>query len=193
MNIIETAKDLIKKGKELNDYELVQMGYELLAENSENHVETEQKSAYTYLCTNCNQVCESDKERKQCPNCRKRKLTLYAPLAEAPVETVKTGDNGVFNFKTEKSRTRINPDTQEEEGTYTRAEQINVNTKCIDTGEFEDDKLFNRQIKFSVRPRRNKPTEKKNVCNNCNKEFVVSGINSNNYLCNRCIMRKVAR
>lgn len=64
--MLEKAKDLIEKGEQLNDPEIVQMGYDLLQDASPDLIE--------YKCQNCEHELKSPKKRKKCPQCGKHKL-----------------------------------------------------------------------------------------------------------------------
>jgi Zn finger protein HypA/HybF involved in hydrogenase expression len=217
MDKVQMGRDLIKKGQELGDDSLIVMGYDLINENAPES--TEESSQFleslipTYECTNCGHTLSSEKPRKRCPECRKHKLVLQEEKADeshAMLEALQTQlkkkqqerETGIFHFKTNKqqNRQRINPDTGEEEGTYTRAEAIDTN-KIHDTNLFEnnpkafqeDTKKFTQKVDFQVSQRRPQPKQRQFTCENCKKTITTSAMHSKQYMCDRCISRRAVR
>ena len=211
--MIETAKDLIKKGKELGDPELIQMGHELLLQH-DSGVDESPAHKYTYECDNCEHIFGSDKVRKACPECRKRKLCEVDPNAgnelvnlfhnNEPEEEQEPVEDGIFQFKnnrnSESARVRYDDDGNPD-GTYTKSIEVNPNMikrnfkKIDDEGLFrEETETFTKKVKFDVRPRRPKPKRRKKTCagENCNREFSPTP-GSKEYLCRKCISRKGIR
>jgi len=98
IDMLQNAKDLIAKGKALNDPELIQMGMDLLEQydiqkvtgdikqtvdvgefkNSDSYETVEDPQ---YVCQNCGHTMPVDKEgRKRCPECKKHKLVVDKPV-----------------------------------------------------------------------------------------------------------------
>lgn len=200
--MIDTAKDLIKKGNELGDEELITMGHQMLAKYQPPTEEEEKKTEeFEYVCTNCEHEFSSPKKRKACPNCRKHKLK---PKEEKPQQLQKKNNDRltINDFTTDiikenNTRKRINPDTGEEEGTYARTEQIvpgTIKNTWQDNGvDFKDDD-FDKIVRSSVSERTRKPAKKiKKVCESCETTFYVSPTHSRQYLCNKCITGRTRR
>jgi len=87
IDMLQNAKDLIAKGKALEDPELIQMGMDLLEQYSptddptvpDSYVEPKPPEPQ-YICQNCGHTMPVDKEgRKRCPECKKHKLVLEHP------------------------------------------------------------------------------------------------------------------
>lgn len=197
VHMIDTAKDLIKKGNELGDEELVNMGHQMLAQyqTETTPVEEPKKEGFDYVCSNCSHEFTSPKKRKACPECRKHKLQAVVPQEETKNTNRVTADDfttTVIN-KENRSRKRINPDTGEEEGSYARNEPIVPGTiKNIwedDGSEFKDDE-FDQKVRYKVSPRTRKPPKKQTkVCEECQRKFVVSVAHVRQYKCDTCIAR----
>lgn len=93
IDMLQNAKDLIAKGKDLGDPELIQMGMELLEQYSpidptpyivpaEDIPEPISATPF-YVCSNCDHNMPVDKEgRKRCPECKKHKLQMVTPTAK---------------------------------------------------------------------------------------------------------------
>ena len=240
---IDMAKELIKKGTELGDDELIAMGHELLCKyggEEEKRAEVEQSvvHGYNYVCANCDHTFVSDRERKRCPQCNKHKLLLAREtvdidvqvdteaaidematvlekklklqlakrkqrVVEAKLADHRNTEDGLFNFNTRsQTRERINPDTGEQEGVYTRSEDVNPNRISAVGNLWDDDpslfhedtEAFTRKVRFQVSPRR--PPSKKiqdKTCERCNKPMMVAKQHAKQYICDRCIMRGSTR
>ena len=88
IDMLKNAKDLIAKGKSLEDPELIQMGMDLLEQyNPDQTSQTIEDSGGfkevdkpQYVCENCGHTMLVDKEgRKRCPVCKKHQLQIYSP------------------------------------------------------------------------------------------------------------------
>ena len=101
IDMLQNAKDLIAKGKDLGDPELIQMGMELLEQYSPTYADKEEVWEMPddnmgdghvpppivadpfYVCSNCDHNMPVDKEgRKRCPECKKHKLQMVTPTTK---------------------------------------------------------------------------------------------------------------
>lgn len=102
IDMIQNAKDLIVKGKQLEDPELIQMGMDLLEEYDDPAgvvqidgdpvvppPEPMDTIVDRYICSNCGCNIPVDRPgRKRCPDCKKHKLELIETVAEAMEEPI---------------------------------------------------------------------------------------------------------
>ena len=198
IDMIQNAKDLIQKGKDLNDPELIQMGMNLLEQYSpsgqvdivpvlntetvpaSDGIENLKKinkgpqSKDRFLCENCGFEMEYDKPRKRCPECKKHKLIIVRSI---PEENAKPLNIPLVNqFSTQirnkpKQRLRVNEDGRVE-GVYTRPEPVegitNVWNDDLTEGMDEENERLKSLTKRS--PRERPPFKKMEVkCENCGK------------------------
>ena len=172
--MIQNAKDLISKGKELNDEDLIKMGMDLLRlyDKTEKEPETQESSNQTYECQNCGHIMNMDKpNRKQCPKCKKHKLKL----------TDVQQNNFVTQPKNSRNKRKI----------VFKNTWNDDKTECFD----EEDARLKKITKPSAR---NRPTVKMVdvKCNNCGKIEKVHPIHApigegrSLYVCNKCIRNK---
>ena len=102
MNMLDMAKDLINKGNELGDSELVAMGMQMLEKYRDGEVPGLQDIVITedvfeqgleeipqkYVCTNCSYTFDVDKEgRKKCPKCKKHSLVIVPTHTSLGLDT----------------------------------------------------------------------------------------------------------
>ena len=207
MNMLEMAKQLISKGNELNDSQLVTMGYEMLEKYSDAPTSivvaaTESQSpARMYMCDHCDYTFPYDRDgRKACPNCKKRGLRIWPEDDELPVETTPSKTN-VEDFQTQirnraKTRIRYN-ENGEVEGMYTRTEQVNgVKNEWEDDGMDRNDPV-NEKLKAitKVSARTRKPVKLVTVvCAMCKREEQMHPLHVGGrarYICSKCLRRGV--
>lgn len=165
MNMLDMAKDLINKGNELGDPELVAMGMQMLEKYRSDEVPglqnlkcevpglqdivpTEEMLSPQYECTHCQHIMPYDKPgRKKCPACKKHTLIVMEPIVELaapnkvllsdvmPTKRMAASDFSTQIRQTKNSRIRYNDDGVPE-GTYARTEQVEGMTTNI----WSDDK-----------------------------------------------------
>ena len=206
------AKDLIQKGYELNDPELVSMGMNMLEKYGEptNTVIVDDMPEplpvipERYICTNCDYTSEVDKVgRKKCPLCKKHTLQIMAvaPVEAHIAEPITTsrrpaaGDFSTQVRQTGNSRVRYN-DEGRPDGTYARVEQVaGMKNEWQDDGSEGHDsanELLKKFTKFT--PRTRKPTRlAKVICNECKTEHEVHPIHAGGrgrYICDKCVKRR---
>lgn len=188
-DIIEKAKYLIKKGKELNDPELIQMGTDLL----DNSLEKNEETTDTYKCSNCGYEMPYDKpDRKKCPKCKKHKL-IPNIVTQKDVKETESFEKQIRNAKD--TRIRYDEDGKPA-GKYTKTEQIegvtNIWDDNLEDGKDEANELLK---KFTQRsPRTRQPVKYiEVVCDNCKKTEKVHPLHAAGrarYLCHKCIGRR---
>ena len=175
MNMLEMAKDLIDKGNELNDPELVSMGMAMLEKYSDQPLRGEQSNAVIvdevqdiiepyYDCSSCGHTVPFDKPgRKKCPMCKKHTLILLEPLpkfitsAPSP-KRVAANEFSTQIRQTNKGRIRYNEEGQPD-GMYSRTEQVEGVTNVWDDDKTEGFDAANELLKkfTKVTPRTRKP------------------------------------
>lgn len=198
MNIVENAKELIKKGKELNDLELVAMGTEMLKKYDTTPdygvVRTITQSA-KYVCQNCGYETEYDKpNRKQCPKCKKHKLQLIEPKLSNP-NRIKADDFNTQVRDVEKSRIKYD-ENNNPIGIIAMSQQIGKIQNLWDDDKTEgfdkDNEVLKKYTKVS--PRTRKPAKMKEVvCEKCQNKYTVHPLHAagrSRFLCDRCIQRR---
>jgi DNA-directed RNA polymerase subunit RPC12/RpoP len=179
MSLIDKAKALIAKGKQLQDEGLIQMGMDLL-----NEIETE----FKYQCANCLEIHTLDKPRKRCPNCKKQQLVEMLAEPEPEPQSDEKGITTVF-ANGNKPANRQFTDEAGEVHTLMRSEPIQVNSQPVDSGEYKKDtaeqaKMTPNWRRGHVRP----PIAKKyRNCSSCGNNFELKG-NLQQRKCDRCIM-----
>lgn len=180
---VEVAKELLKKAKQLGDPELLALASSMLDEPDKTH----------YACDNCGHDFYSEKVRKACPECRKRKLVVVEEQPE-PVKDKSDFLAPVFQGEREQGpRKRYNPDTGEEEGSYGRTEQISPNVKPVDFDiHHEDTEDFDKKVKFSLSGRRPPVKYIKKKCSNpnCRVSFKVHPVHKKQHLCDKCSVKR---
>ncbi len=216
MNMLDMAKDLINKGNELGDPELVSMGMAMLEkyrDDKEPGLEslqcevpglqdiliTEDILSPQYECTHCQYTMSYDKPgRKKCPVCKKHTLIVMKPVVEVakPPKRKDVNDFSTQIRQTGKARIRYNEDGVPE-GTYSRTEQVEGMTTNI----FEDDKtegfdksneLLKQFTKFTPRTRK-PPRMVKVICNECKTQHEVHPIHAGGrgrFICDKCVKRR---
>jgi len=204
LNMIDMAKDLIAKGNQLNDPELVAMGMSMLdkyqdAPVPEYAVVSTPAESAKYVCGDCGHEMEYDKPgRKKCPACKKHRLKLVEPK---PVEIKPTQEaidklGGILNGQKNDTHrataedfsvqirkpnsTRIRyDDNGEPVGQYTRTEQIegvtNVWSDDMEEGFDAENERLKAVTKVSPRTRK-APRMVKAVCDVCHNEQTVHPI-----------------
>lgn len=197
-DLINTAKDLIKKGTELNDAELIKMGNDLLSKFEPVIIE---KTVHKYyVCLACDSIMEFDKpNRRKCNVCGKHKLELREEEEQKIEEPSSKPDMSQFNMQIRdksKKRVRVN-ELGEEEGVYTRAESVkfennNWQDNGID-GKDKDNEILKNFTNVSVRTRQ-PPKMIEKICRSCNNVFKVhplhGGGKNSSYICDRCITKR---
>ena len=185
MDIIKTVKDLIKKAKNLNDIELLQLANELLEKYSDSESKIKVNftkddipnvdiglkppildSQISYQCTNCDHTFRSKNTRKKCPNCKKSTLQISKKKAKrgtkktthaVPIDTTKTKYN-----------------------------------RFVDNGTLCNDKE-NEYLKTKSITPRSKPQYKPKLvtCDRCNKTYEISPIcqGYETYVCDNCLVK----
>jgi transposase-like protein len=202
IDMIKNAKELIAKGKLLNDPELVQMGMDLLnqydpdqmSETVENNGPLKTDTLY-YHCHNCKYTFPVDKEgRKKCPECKKHKLKIDQ-ATNIELTPKKTHELEQFNMqirKTDKNRVRYNEDGQQE-GTYTKSESIGpIKNVWDDNGTEEQDDANTTLKQFTHFSPRTRPHVKmvEVQCDRCKSIRLENPIHVRNrarYVCARCV------
>lgn len=179
IDMIKNAKDLIAKGKTLNDPELVQMGMDLLQEYDKKVIPTPNSQ---YVCSNCGHTMPVDKEgRKKCPKCKKNKLQITAIQNKSEPD-----------FKMQiRNKTQSNTNDKK----YTRPEPVTSVTNLWkdeeDIGRDHENEMLKQFTQIS--PRNRKPVEFKEVkCDQCGKIEKVHPLHVSNktrYVCTTCLGR----
>jgi predicted Zn-ribbon and HTH transcriptional regulator len=200
-DLLEKAKQIIAKGKALQDPDLIQMGMDLLEEMGP---PPDNESPSYYKCKNCGHTMPVDKERKRCPKCNKHKLSIVTPPAPSDVAPPPTPDNNSFyhEIRSKQQERTYYDDEGNPVGRYTKTEQFEpktfTNVFNDDKTEFVDDPV-NEKLKAitKVNPRTRKSTNLVSVkCDGCGKEDQVHPIHmasSSRYLCNKCAGRRSQR
>ena len=187
MNKIETAKKLLRQAQESGDLELLELASKLLEEKEDI------KQTHSYVCTNCEHSFESEKERKGCPKCRKRKLKEHSLQIDIPVSPRPKMEDFTTSTKPNRdNRVRINPDTGKPDGMYTIGEQVKANTKFFDRGNKEPlDKLVKMPEVLAERRNKMKLVEYFFDTENggCGGKFNIHPIHARNLVCDRCMMK----
>ena len=181
--MIQNAKDLISKGKKLNDQDLIKMGIDLLRlyDKTENQPEIKKEntnkvsSNQRYECQNCGYTMDVDKpKRKKCPKCKKYKLVK---IFDTPEATVKED----FTMTKKQNNRKI----------CFQNNWTDDQTECFD----EEDLKLKKITKPSARYRQK--VNMVNVkCNQCGKSEKVHPIHAPTgearsfYLCNKCVRRQ---
>jgi len=223
IDMLKNAKDLIAKGKVLNDPDLIQMGMDLLEQYSPSEPIPEFENNLPsisgenpkfpldllrqpeYVCENCGHTIPVDKEgRKKCPECKKHKLKLVKYEAQPqPQQQPKKDKEDIFYTQIRNvGNDRIHYDDEgNPDGIIRRREPVDPNkihNTFIDDGEDSDDPLNEKLKKITkVSPRTRKPTNFVTVtCENCSKKEKVHPIHAGargRYLCSQCIRRRSRR
>ena len=207
MNMIEIAKQLIEKGNELDDSQLVTMGYEMLEKYSNAPTSivvaaTESQSpARMYICDHCDYTFEYDKDgRKACPNCKKRGLRIWPEETEEdspPAPKRVTAEDFSIQIRNQ-SKTRVRyDDNGQPAGMYTKAEPVvRVKNEWEDDGMDRNDPI-NEKLKAvtTVSARTRKPTKLVTVvCDVCKREEQMHPLHVGGrarYVCSKCLRRGV--
>ena len=215
LDMINLAKQIIDKGNELNDPELVAMGMAMLEKHQHPETEevpeyavtaTEQEEAF-YRCTNCGNESPYDKPgRKKCSKCKKHTLKLVEaqPTKEGIEKLSKIlnpkrakAEDFVQQIRQPKS-SRVRYDDQGNVvGLYTRTEQIEGVTNVWtdedkDEGQDEQNERLKRLTKKT--PRTRPPVKfKKVTCEVCHNTYDIHPIHVGGraqFVCDRCVRKR---
>ena len=197
IDMIQNAKDIINKGKALNDPELIQMGLELLENNKPSKP---QPTEDMYVCTACQHKLPVDRlNRKQCPECKKHKLQIQqasSPPSVSPPISHRI-DTEQFNTQVrDKKQSRVRVVDGVEEGVYTHTESIEGIANVWSDNQQEEQDDANEMLKkfTNVSPRtRRAPKMVEITCDNCHKTETMHPIHASGrsrHLCQKCIRRR---
>lgn len=208
------AKDLIKKGTELGDKELILMGQQMLEKHQEPEVKVDftkdetpdadieleppidktPPKEFQYICDNCGCECSFDKERKRCPNCRKHKLVLSD--IDAETEELPEGIARVFDKDTPKLKVDEDGNVL---GKYAQPQPIDLsktkhNRFNDDLNLLSDDPEDQYLRTKPISPRTRQEYKPKQVlCTRCGKKESVNPLLVRaDYVCNKCLARRRA-
>lgn len=162
LDMRQTAKDLIQKGEELGDDELISMGMTMLEkykqakfqhsgqdeefnmmkvlpqeEGVPDDDDDELPEEY-YQCTNCDAIVPYDKPgRKKCPSCKKHTLLYFKPeqkiIPKPKINHRASADEFTTQIRGAKKSARVRyNEAGEQEGVYTRTEQVDGVTNVWD-------------------------------------------------------------
>jgi len=171
--MIQKAKNLIAKGRQLNDDELIQMGIDLLEQYDDKKPINNDP---IYKCQSCGHEMPVDKEgRKRCPKCKKHKLEIKNPPPNK---------NFIANIRDDKTR----GGKIVFQNTWT-----DDKTECFDEQDAALKKITHPSQRF--RP----PAKKIKVkCENCGKIEEIhpihapTGESRSFYMCPKCIKNRKA-
>jgi len=195
-DINKIAKDLIQKGNDLGDMELIAMGTAMLKKYSEPELINEPNiSTERYVCTNCHHIMSVDKVgRKKCPVCKKHTLTIETPKVSS--SRVSTNNFQTQIRKHDESRARYSDDGQPD-GMYARTEAVsNIVNMWTDDG-LERNDPENERLKAvtKISTRTRKPPRMVDVtCDICKKTEQMHPIHVSSrtrYVCTKCLRKGV--
>lgn len=169
MSIVETAKKIIEKGKEIGDVELISQGLALLEENTEKN---KYNDIVKFRCNHCEAEFESKPTRKACPRCKKRKLSLINNTVEQPVDDAQDGV----------TQTRL---VSQQKGVPAK---FRTNT-FVDNGEYRKETKEQSKIIFNKTPRRPPTKMVQTTCKICGKTYECSPSLAEQTRCNNCIIK----
>lgn len=211
IDMVQNAKDLIQKGKTLQDPDLVQMGMDLLSQYEIDDSDDEENKEPQYVCQSCGHVMQVDRpNRKKCPKCKKHKLVLEQDnisktteqQSDQQTENQKIDSNS-FSMQVRGPKSdRIHYNDQgEPDGVIRKSEEIDpkkIDNIWQDDGEYRDDNANTLLKQFTkATPRTRQRTQKVKVeCENCHSiEYVhpIHATSRGRYLCERCIRRRSVR
>jgi uncharacterized protein YgiM (DUF1202 family) len=186
---IKIAKDLIKKAKELNDDELLAMAHSILYESS----------ADSGSASNNTDVKPKRQKRKS-PAKKPAKPKKAATKRKLDIKKEEDTDSSFISNVFQGGRTQARQTKTDEDGREKiacRTEKIQVKTQPIDTGEEKND----RPKKYKKNPTGFVKSKRKNVspfititCEECGKQKEIPrALARENYVCDRCIMKKGTR
>lgn len=219
-NMIELAKQLIDKGNNLEDPELVAMGMSMLEKYKrpedfelddllpEEEIEIPAAKVVEqikqYVCSNCGTIIPYDKDgRKKCPECKKLALKIVEPIKKSSkiITSDTTHRATADDFHTQirqkvpRSRIRYN-DNGEVEGTYARTEQVEGITNVWQDERVEGFDEENEKLKALTKhsPRMRPPAKMiQVVCDECKTVHMEHPLHAGGrarYVCNKCIKRR---
>jgi Zn finger protein HypA/HybF involved in hydrogenase expression len=213
IDMLKNAKDLIAKGKKLNDPELIQMGIDLLQQYNPDQITPtiENNGGFRqiskvfnklpepqYVCDSCGHTMPVDKEgRKRCPACKKHALQIVNDLRSDP--PVNVPDANTYHFQTRNTQaSRMHYDENGNIlGKLTRTEQVaNIHNTYQDdlTEGFDKENEALKQI-TKVSPRTRKAYQPKQVvCAECGCKIKMHPLHAAGravHYCTECLRRKM--
>lgn len=184
IDLVQNAKDLIKKGELLNDPELIAMGNNLLDKHLADQIETEEKPKKKRGRPKKVET-ESKPVKKKRGRPPKKKTVEKTEVVE---ETKDEHDFSMQIIKEKKNSKFVDENGEERTLCRTKAISVGQNTFVDDLSSDKDD--FDKlAFKGTITKRRDPAKKRELECRQCHNKFYLLPNEESQIYCNKCVSK----